>query len=268
MVRWRNAFFTVLALLWLGVWLSGCAGPVTSFSPTSHLPTLAPVTQLQWLGHSTFLITSSKGTRLLLDPLNAGTGYSVAPVAGVDAVLVTHEHADHNNVGLATGSPIVLRGVSNAGWNAIDQTVNDIRVYSLSPVNPVYHDSQQGAQRGRNTIFVLEVDGLRLAHLGDLGHSLTPEAVKAIGPLDVVLIPTGGYYTIDAAAATLVVGQLNPRVVIPMHYQTPKTPANWPGAGVAPFLEGKLVERPGSNSISLSRGNLPVQTTVLVLNYE
>jgi len=239
--------------------------PVPSPTPTI---TLTPTTQLQWLGHSAFLVTSSQGTKILIDPPNAGTGYAIAPVAGADAVLVTHEHSDHNNVGLAMGSPLILRGLTSTGWNAIDQRVKDIRIYSISPVNPVYHDSQQGAQRGRNTIFVLEVDGLRLAHLGDLGHVLTPEIVQAIGALDVALIPVGGSYTIDAAAATQVVGQLNPRVVIPMHYKTPKMQANWPGVGVEPFLEGKRVERPNSTVIRLSRPNLPAQTTVVVLNYE
>ena len=146
--------------------------------------------------------------------------------------------------------------------------MKDIRIYSVSPATPVYHDNQQGAQRGRNTIFVLEVDGVRLAHVGDLGHVLTAEIVKAMGAVDVVLIPVGGTYTIDAAGATQVVGQLNPRLVIPMHYKTPKMRADWPGVGVEPFLEGKRVERHNSTVIKLSRPTIPAQTTVVVLNYE
>lgn len=181
---------------------------------------------------------------------------------------MTHEHSDHNNVGLATGSPLILRGLSSNGWNTIDQRVKDIRISSVSPANPVYHDSQQGAQRGRNTIFIVEVDGLRLAHLGDLGHVLTPEIIRAMGAVDVVLIPVGGAYTIDASGASQVVGQLNARVVIPMHYKTPKLQSNWPGVGVEPFLEGKKVERLNSTVIRLSHLALPAQTTVVVLNYE
>ncbi len=230
--------------------------------------TSAPTAQLQWLGHSGFLLTSSQGTRILIDPPSAGTGYVIAPIAGVDAVLVSHEHSDHSNVGLATGSPLILRGLTSNGWNTIDQQVKDVRIYSVSPASPVYHDNQQGAQRGRNTIFILEVDGLRLAHFGDLGHVLTPEIIQAMGAVDAVLIPVGGYYTIDAIGATQVVGQLNPLVIIPMHYKTPRIRADWPGTGVEPFLEGKWAERPNSSVIMLSQPTLPAQTTVVVLNYE
>jgi L-ascorbate metabolism protein UlaG (beta-lactamase superfamily) len=243
--------------------------PAATPAPTATPAPAAGTVQLQWLGQSCFLLTSSQGTKLLIDPPNPPTGYSIDPISGVDVVLVTHEHSDHNYVALATGSPLILRGLSATGWNTIDQKVKDIRIYSISPAIPIYHDTQQGAQRGRNTIFVLEVDGLRLAHLGDLGHLLTPEAVQAIGPLDVLMIPVGGFYTIDAAGATEVVGQLgNPKVVLPMHYKTPKTSASWRGTVVDPFLEGKTVQRPNSTTIRLSKATLPAQSTVVVLNYE
>jgi len=279
MTKWFQVLSTSLFLLVLMGMFLGCTGPATISTPTATLtptptssptptPTSVPTALLQWLGHSAFVLTSFQGNKILIDPPGAGVGYAIAPIASVDAVLVTHEHSDHNNVGLATGSPLILSGLTSTGWNTIDQRVKDIRIYSVSPVNPIYHDSQQGAQRGRNTIFVLEVDGLRLVHLGDLGHVLTPEIVQAIGAVDVVLVPVGGAYTIDAAAATRVVGQLNPKVVIPMHYKTPKIRADWPGEGVEPFLEGKRVERPNSTVVRLSRPTLPAQTTVVVLNYE
>jgi L-ascorbate metabolism protein UlaG (beta-lactamase superfamily) len=119
---------------------------------------------------------------------------------------------------------------------------------------------------GRNTIFILEMDGLRLAHFGDLGHVLTPEMLQAIGPLDIAIIPVGGSYTIDAA--TQVVSQLNPKLVVPMHYKIAKMAANWPGVGVEPFLEGKKVDRPNSSSIKLNKSVIPNLTTIVVLNYE
>jgi len=264
MMKWFKVLSVSVSFLVVVVMLLGCTGSATVPAPT---PTPAPTAQLQWLGHSAFLLTSSQGTKVLIDPPSASTGYAIAPIAGVDAVLVTHEHSDHNNVALATGSPLILRGLSATGWNTIDQRVKDIRIYSISPAIPIYHDTQQGAQRGRNTIFVLEVDGLRLAHLGDLGHVLTPEIVQAMGAVDVVMIPVGGFYTIDAAGATTVVGQLNnPRVVIPMHYKTEARPT-WPGTGVDLFLEGKTVQRPNSTTIGLSRSALPAQSTVVVLNY-
>jgi L-ascorbate metabolism protein UlaG (beta-lactamase superfamily) len=262
-----SVFLVVVALA-----VPGCAGPATSSIPTVGSPSPASntsaVAQLQWLGHSTFLITSSQGTRILIDPLNAATGYSVTPINGVDAVLISHEHSDHNNSAMALGNPLIIRGLNSTGWNVIDQKVKDIRVRSISPVNPVYHDNLNGSQRGRNTIFVVEVDGLRIAHLGDLGHVLTPAIAQTIGVLDAVLVPVGGSYTIDATAATEVVSQLNPRLAIPMHYKTPKMQANWPGAGVEAFLDGKIVERPNSNVIRLSKTDLPAKTEVMVLNYE
>ena len=254
----------------LGLSLFGCRG--SESTPGSEIASkpesTSPISQLQWLGQSTFLLTSSTGTRILMDPTNASSGYTIAPIDGVDVVLATHEHSDHNNVSLAKGTPLILKGLNSTGWNPIDQVVKDTRVFSISPSAPVYHDNQQGAQRGRNTIFVLEVDGMRLVHVGDLGHVLTPEIIQAIGKVDVILLPVGGNFTIDAAGATQVAGQLNPKVVIPMHYKTPKMKTNWPGAGVELFLEGKKVERPNSNVIKLSKDTLPSQTTVVVMNYE
>jgi L-ascorbate metabolism protein UlaG (beta-lactamase superfamily) len=244
--------------------------PTISSSPT---PTLkpsspAPVSQLQWLGQSAFLLTSSRGTRILIDPSNASTGYVVPPIDGVDAVLVSHEHADHNNVSLATGNPIVLRGLTAAGWNPIDQVVKDTHIITVSPLIPIFHDNQEGAQRGRNSISIIEVDGLRLVHLGDLGHVLTADALKAIGRVDIVLVPVGGVYTIDANVASQIVSQLNPRIAVPMHYKTPRMQANWPGSGVEAFLQGMIVERPNSSRINISSTTLPAQPTVVVLNYE
>ncbi len=246
------------------------ATPAATPPPTpTPTPTAAPAgtTQLQWLGHSAFLLTSSRGSKILIDPPGANIGYPIAPIAGVDAVLVSHEHGDHNNVGLATGSPLVLRGLSATGWNEINQRVGDEGEVAVRGV-ATFHDNSQGSARGRNAIFVLEVDGLRLAHLGDLGHVLTPEQVQAMGAVDVLIVPVGGFFTIDAAAATQVVGQLNPKVVVPMHYKTARLSATWQGVGVDPFLEGKTVQRPNSTTISLSKATLPAQTTVVVLNYE
>jgi L-ascorbate metabolism protein UlaG (beta-lactamase superfamily) len=226
------------------------------------------VTKLQWLGQSCFIITSPQGTKILIDPPSASTGYTIAPIAGVDAVLVTHEHSDHNNVSLATGSPLILRGLNATGWTEISQKVGIEGDVSIRNVTGVFHDNTQGSVRGKTGIFVLEVGGLLLVHLGDLGHVLTPELIQSIGRVDVLIVPVGGFFTVDAAGATQVVGQLNPKVVIPMHYKTPKMSPSWQGVGVDDFLVGKTVQRPSSTTISLSPSTLPAQTTVVVLNYE
>ncbi len=248
--------------------------PVTPTTPTpTPTPAPAPTTQIQWLGQSTFLLTSTQGARILIDPLSAGsTNYIISTIYGVDAVTVGHEHNDHNNIAMAAGSPLIIRGLIGTGanqtWNAVNQTVKDVRISSISPAVPIYHDNVSGASRGRNTIFIYEVDGLRIVHLSDLGHTLSPAAVQAIGRADVILIPVGGSFTIDAVGATTVVGQLNPKVVVPMHYKTPAQRADWPGVGVAPFLVGKTVVQVQSTTIKLTPATLPAQTTVMVPLYD
>jgi L-ascorbate metabolism protein UlaG (beta-lactamase superfamily) len=272
MTKYNRMFLAILIALVQLILLSSCATSPVLTVTTPEAATITPrasIVQIQWLGQSGFLITSSQNTKILLDPPSPSTGYTIPPLEGIDAITVSHEHSDHNFVNLATGSPLVLRGLAGAGWNAVNQTVKDVHILSISPANAIYHDNSQGSQRGLDSIFILEVDGLRIAHLGDLGNVLTPESVQAMGAIDVVLVPVGGVYTIDAAGATQVVGQLNPRIAIPMHYKTPKVPNTWPGTGVEPFLDGKkLVERPNSNLIKLSKSSLPSQTTFVVLNYE
>lgn len=241
--------------------------PTPTATPTP-VPTATPVPAvltLQWLGHSAFLIETSTGTRVLTDPPDSSVGYAISPIPRVDAVTVGHEHSDHNNVSLAQGTPQVLRGLTAGGdWAAIDTQVKGVSFRTVG----VNHDEAQGAVRGKNAVFIMVADGLRLAHLSDLGHTLTPQQVAAIGAVDVLLIPVGDVYTINSALATQVVAQLNPRVVVPMHYKTARLSSSLPLVGVEPFLTGKRVERPGSNLLRLSKAALPAETTVFVLNYE
>ena len=272
MIKFCRIIFAFLVIVFLMINVAGCSGsppPSLTTPAVSSTTSPAPTVEIQWLGQSCFLITSSQGTRILTDPPVAGTGYVIAPMDGVDVITVSHEHTDHSNVSLALGSPLILRGLTSNGWNTVDQRIKDVHIYSVSTAFPIYHDNVQGAQRGRNAIFILEFDGLRIAHLGDLGHILATECIQTIGTIDATLIPVGGVYTLDAAGATQVVSQLNPKIVIPMHYKTNKVPATWPGTGVEPFLEGKAaIERPNSSKIKLSKSTLPVQTTVVVLNPE
>ncbi len=234
--------------------------------PAAPTPTPAPpaAASIQWFGQSTFLLTTSRGTRLLTDPTNASGGYAIQPFQGVDVVTITHEHGDHNNLALAPGNPVVIRGLRDNDWAQVDQTVKDVKVKTV----PTYHDNQNGSQRGKNAVFLVEVDGLRIVHLGDLGHVLSQEQVAIMGPVDALLIPVGGFFTIDPVAATKVLEQLSPKAAIPMHYKTPKMNPQWSGGPVDPFLEGKKVEKLTGNKLELSRSRLPATTTVYVLGYE
>lgn len=216
---------------------------------------------IRWCGQACFVL-EGEGFRVVMDPVPPTMGY---PPVQVEAQLVTvsHEHFDHNHVASVTGSPEVLRGLTDGGtgWARIDQQVGPVHVRTV----PSYHDDAQGARRGRNAIFVLEWQGLRLAHLGDLGHRLDEEAIRAIGPVDVVMVPVGGFYTIDAAAATDVVTSLRPSIVIPMHYRTPALGDRLPIATADAFLEGKPVARPLGNQVTISADRLPASQEIWLL---
>ena len=158
--------------------------------------------KLTWLGHSCFL-AEQDGYRILLDPYTGVEGYP--PLAErklrVNKILCSHGHHDHSAADQAEAVPF--------------QGDCPFAVRTVKTC----HDDQGGALRGENTVHILSAGGVTIAHLGDLGHQLTAEQVRAIGPLDAVLIPVGGYYTVDAKGARAVCEALDPRCVIPMHYR-------------------------------------------------
>jgi len=193
---------------------------------------------IEWWGQSMFRLLSPRGADIAMDPFG-DIGYRVpgSGEVGVGIVTVSHEHEDHNNTSI-TGAGVVLRGLTNDGWTEIDQRpTTDVRIRSV----PSWHDDSQGEDRGRNAIFIFETGGVRIVHLGDLGHRLTQAQIDAIGPVDVLLVPVGGFFTIDASGATDVMEQLQPRVTIPMHYKTKDVTIRQLNP-VQPFLAGKQVE--------------------------
>jgi L-ascorbate metabolism protein UlaG (beta-lactamase superfamily) len=199
--------------------------------------------KIKWLGHSAFLITSGSGTTILTDPYKSGSyegavGYDKITDTP-DIVVVSHEHDDHNSVDSVPGNPVVLKGVG-------EHESKGIKFRGVG----TYHDKTSGKERGENTVFVFDVDGLKVCHLGDLGHTIDEGLRSEIGNVDVLLVPVGGFFTIDAAEATQVADVLNPSVVIPMHFKTEKL--GFPIAGVDPFLEDKEdVKRLGATELEL-----------------
>src|SRR5258708_25082068 len=224
------------------------------------------VGKLTWLGQSCFVLETATGTRLVMDPIPKGIGYDLPAGLKADVVTVSHEHPDHNNTALLVNKPRVLRGLTSdkKGWAKIDVKVKDVAIRSVG----VYHDDAMGADRGLNTVFLFEVGGLRIAHLGDLGHVLTDEQLSAIGAVDVLLVPVGGVYTIDGVQATRVVDQLRPRlVVLPMHYKTDVLTIKQL-QGLDAFLEGKPnVRKDGSSTLALSAVKARPAAEIVVLNY-
>jgi len=194
-----------------------------------------------WLGHSCFVIQTGDVT-ILTDPFNAKVGYEVPVVEGIDIVTISHEHGDHTNVAMAAEKPLVLRGLAPGGeqFNKVDQQVRNVRIRTVQS----YHDEAQGANRGRNAIFVFDIlsttPPVRLVHMGDFGERrLDPERIKAIGPVDVLFVPVGGFYTIGPAEAGQLMTDLQARIVVPMHWKTAKVAASSPIQGIEPFLKGK-----------------------------
>ena len=198
----------------------------------------------------------------MMDPVGVSVGYKVSAQSGTDIVTVSHEHSDHNNVALASGSPKILRGLAGTDWAKVDETIQGVRIRNVN----TYHDNTQGSARGKNAIFIVEASGMKIVHGGDLGHLLNQEQIAAIGSVDMLMIPVGGNFTIDAAKATEVVEALKPKVVIPMHYKTPAV--TLPIETVDAFLTGKTVQRVTGNQLTRNSQTLPKTTTVLVSGYE
>ncbi len=224
----------------------------------------AEAATLRWFGHAFFLVTSPQGVRVALDPFG-DIGYPLPDVAA-DIVTVSHEHGDHNNPGLLTGSPVVLRGVMAGGadWNAIDHRTKDVRISAL----PAYHDDVRGRSRGLNSIFIVEIGGLRLAHLSDIGHTLSAETLEDMGRIDILLVPVGGIFSIDGRQAIDIVTRLRPAITIPIHYKTAATAA-WPIEDESTFLGGlNNVRRLNATTISVTPETLPDRPEVWVMQYQ
>lgn len=163
--------------------------------------------KIQWLGHSCFLITNADGHTLLTDPFDGSLGYPV-PKKKADIVTVSHNHFDHNHVAeLPAGYLLVTKPSMFAK--------HGFAVYGVNS----YHDDAEGEKRGGNIIYVIEADGVRVAHLGDLGHLPGPKQLTQLGRIDVLLTPVGGFYTIDPSQAHEIVRMMKPRVTVPMHYR-------------------------------------------------
>lgn len=226
-----------------------------------------PVAYLTWYGQACFLLESASGTRIVMDPVAANLGYLPPADLHADAVTISHDHPDHANLALVQGKPRVFRGLTTdrKGWIKIDDRVKDITIRSVG----VYHDQRRGAALGLDTVFIFETGGVRIAHLGDLGHPLTDQQISAIGSVDVVLVPVGGGETLDAQTATYVVDQIRPRlVVIPMHFKTDVLTSK-DVAAVDAFLAGRPnVRREKSNRIAITGLRHKPSAEVVVLDYK
>jgi len=210
--------------------------------------------KIKFLGHASFLLTSDKGVKIITDPYKPGCfggGIKYSRITeDADIVTISHEHDDHNETNIE-GNPSFVRGAGK-------KQVKGITIMGVD----VYHDESSGKERGGNTIFNMVIDDLNVVHLGDLGHNLSSAEVDKIGNVDVLLIPVGGYFTIDSRTAEKVINILKPKVVIPMHFKTDK--CGFPIASVDDFTKNKEVNKI-DGEFQIKKETLPEKTTIYVL---
>lgn len=263
MRRWFIAF----AIL-LGAAYFGASTGITQDTPG------APIS-IEYHGQSFYILTSSKGTRIAFDPHTIPDYYPdrVVYPKKVDAVCISHNHNDHTRVealeAREKGTKLkVLRGLKTPGlksdWAILDETVADVKIRTVG----VYHDDKEGFERGKVAVFIVEVDGWKVAHLGDLGHLLTASQLKKIGPVDVVMIPVGGIYTLNGAEAKKVVEQLKPKeYVFPMHFGTKVFTDILPPDEFYEDVEKRRIAILDENTIKLNRDTQRPRPLIVQLHY-
>lgn len=210
--------------------------------------------KIKWLGHACFLITAQDGRTLLTDPFDETVGY---PLPGVPANVVTcsHDHFDHH------ATETLPRG-----YTVIDDPgVHHSHGFVVEGITS-FHDDQQGSLRGRNIIYVFEVDKLRLAHMGDLGHQPTPAMVEKLKDIDIMFMPVGGVFTLDGDQAAQAVEVLKPRLVIPMHYQTKQL--NFHLSDETAFLAHFDYQRLEGDELEITPQNIGEYPPVVALTYK
>lgn len=207
--------------------------------------------KIRWRGHASFII-EAEHQKIVTDPFSKKVGYPMLPLAA-DIVTISHEHYDHNASDTIKGTPQLVKGIG----------IHEIPGITFKGIAS-YHDRSAGRERGLNTIFKISAEGMDLVHLGDLGQALSAQQAKEIGNVDILLIPVGGKFTIDAGEAAEIVGKLKPRIVIPMHFATPHL--SFVLAPVEEFLSyyDKVINKPYLEVDLATLGN---ETRIIVLDY-
>jgi L-ascorbate metabolism protein UlaG (beta-lactamase superfamily) len=245
---------------------------------------------VRWWGQAMVSIETSWSHEIVIDPYPPNIGYE-DPELTADLALITHEHPDHSHAQLVGGNPVVVHGLEDekqvrkvdrvldrlpnaaeptwqANAPALKTSGHQVRVTTV----PAWHDDEQGGDRGAVAIFVVDVDGVRIVHCGDLGQSkLTDEQLAALGRVDVLLIPVGGIYTVDGPQAVEVIAQVRPRFAIPIHFKTPALSFNL--HAIEPFLNAVgdrwEVDRRTHNTLAVAKASTADSSTrIVVLAYE
>ena len=255
----RHSLLSLLAIFSLlaGEARAGCRNPNVA---EGEGPFLIPVAasgsiEIKWFGHSFFQITSGAGTRIITDPFGP-MGFPM-PDVWPHVVTVGREHGNHNNVGLAKGKPLVLRGLKpgTEEWDNINIMFRDVLIYNV----PNHQRGHAYYLSLRGSGFVFEMDGLCVFHTGDVSEPFNEDQLQLIGHVDVLLQTIGGVYTIGPDGAKQVIEMLKPKVVIPMHY--------WYHYGVIEkFVDGPYkAHMLNTNTLKVSKDTLPAEAEIFVL---
>ncbi|HEX7533912.1 MAG TPA: MBL fold metallo-hydrolase [Syntrophales bacterium] len=215
--------------------------------------------KIKWYGHSAFQLTTDSGTRIIIDPYESGAfGGAIAYgriTDEADIVLTSHDHDDHNYTKDIKGKFVRLK-------EAGEYEEKGIRIKAIA----TYHDTKKGNERGNNLVFVITADGMNIAHLGDLGHILDESALQIMGQIDILFLPVGGFFTIDAKDATKVMDDVGPAITIPMHYKTANS--SLPIASLDEFTKDKKnVKQSKSSEIVITKSTLPQAGEIIVLQH-
>lgn len=209
---------------------------------------------ITWQGHSCFKIQDKVGTEgitLVTDPFDKSLGLKV-PNFEADIITVSHDHDDHNNVSAFRGNPKVVK-------SAGEYDIKGVMIEGITS----YHDEKGGKDRGSNIIYRIEMDDITICHLGDLGHILDNKQLERLEGIDILLIPVGGKYTLDAKMAVEVISQIEPRIVIPMHYKTKDTKLDI--EGVEKFIKELGIEATYEEKLKINKKDLPAEDMELVI---
>lgn len=207
---------------------------------------------ITWLGLSCFRIRGSQAV-IITDPFPPDSGYTLGKQTA-DIVTVSHPHPSHSYVQGVSGPPRVVKGPG-------EYEISGVLILGLT----TYHDAVKGQSRGKNTIYLMEIDGMTVCHLGDIGHVIGDEPVEEMGKVDILMVPVGGVSTINAAMAAETIRKIEPKIVLPMHYQTPSDSRELDPVEI--FLkemgQGTIEPRP---KLNVNKNNLPIATQLIVLS--
>ena len=209
---------------------------------------------ITYIGHSCFKIqdkTTPDGITVVTDPFDKKTGLK-PPAFEANIVTVSHGHDDHSNVKSLRGEPKVF---DTAG----EYEVNNVAIQGVAS----YHDDKEGAERGNNIIYRIEMDDISIVHLGDLGHTLDNKQLEALVGTDILMIPVGGKYTIDAKKAVEIVSQIEPRIVIPMHYKVKGSTVDVDS--VDKFIKEMGIKPTEEDKLKITKKELPQEDMELVV---